>query len=492
MILGLKMLSLIEFNQLSDLLNKIAEELDIPDHLYEDAVIRYEDIGDWLSETDSDLKIHSPEIYPQGSFKLGTVVRPISENEDYDIDLVCRLEIKKEQTTQAELKEAIGSRLKQRDDLNKILEVSRRCWILNFPKQFHMDVLPSIPNLEHLPTGILLTDTKLTCWQRSNPKAYAEWFYERMKVAILESRTALAKSIQASIEDVPEWKVKTPLQRAVQLLKRHRDIYFQNEPDNKPVSIILTTLAAKAYNNQLNILNALTNILEKMPEYIERRTGKWLIVNPVDPDENFADKWNEKPELEKHFRTWLDRVRNDFNLLLIKNNAINESIDLLKRYLGQKLVQKAADQIRQNSDKNLPLILENKTQVPAVGDTQHVLRPLWDMGIKYKASIEVTVYRNKQKKLWMMRKNAPVPKSIWLKFKLETNANPPYEVKWQVVNTGQEAYQANQLRGEFYDNSVHNVRWEQTSFRGTHWVEAFVIKNGVCVARSDRKYVKIR
>ncbi len=239
MIAKFKMLNFTNFVQLSDLLNKIAEWLDIPDHLYEDAVIKYEDIGDWLSENDSDLKTYSPEIYPQGSFRLGTVVRPISEKEDYDIDLVCRLEIEKQQTTKAELKEVIGNRLKQRDDLKKILESSRRCWILNFPKQFHMDVLPSIPNLDRLPTGILLTDTKLTCWQKSNPIAYAEWFYKKMEVAILKSRMVLAESTQASIEDVPDWKVKTPLQRVIQLLKRHRDIYFQNEPENKPVYPIL-------------------------------------------------------------------------------------------------------------------------------------------------------------------------------------------------------------------------------------------------------------
>ncbi len=476
------------------LLEKIAEELDIPDHLYEDAVIKYEDIGDWLSESDSELKDYSPEIYPQGSFRLGTVVRPVSEKEEYDIDLVCRLEIEKEKTTQAQLKEMVGNRLKKRDDLEKILEPSRRCWILNFPKQFHMDVLPAIPNLERLPTGILLTDTKLTRWQKSNPKAYAEWFYKRMEVVIQESRTALAKSIQASIEDVPDWKVKTPLQRTIQLLKRHRDIYFQNNLEHKPVSIILTTLAAKAYRNQLDIVDALTEVSDEMPKFIERRNDKWLVVNPVDPDENFADKWNEKPELEKAFMVWLRKAHEDFNLLNKKDSTFNELVDLLKRYLGQRIAAKAANQIELKQDKFFSTLMESKIQVPTIGDTKHALSPLWNVDKKYKARVRGAVYRNKRKQLWMMRSNAPVPKNIWLQFKLETNALPPYEVKWQVVNTGQEAHQANQLRGEFYDNNVqgNNVRWERTSFRGTHWVEAFVIKNGVCVARSDRKYVMVR
>jgi hypothetical protein len=67
-------------------------------------------------------------------------------------------------------------------------------------------------------------------------------------------------------------------------------------------------------------------------------------------------------------------------------------------------------------------------------------------------------------------------------------------VHWQVVNTGSEAAQdADGLRGKFYDSEGGpGVRWESTRYAGTHWVEAFVVKEGVCVARSGRKYVRIK
>jgi len=171
---------------LGTLLTKAAEALDIPDHVYEDATLKYENVGEWLSSDDSALKIYSPEIYPQGSFRLGTVIRPVSDKDEYDIDLVCHLEMEKEQTTQKNLKQLVGDRLKKREDLARILEAMRRCWRLDYPPsdqmpRFHMDVLPAIPNRDRRPTGILLTDTELTRWQCSDPKAYADWFYERMK-----------------------------------------------------------------------------------------------------------------------------------------------------------------------------------------------------------------------------------------------------------------------------------------------------------------------
>jgi Adenylyl/Guanylyl and SMODS C-terminal sensor domain len=63
-----------------------------------------------------------------------------------------------------------------------------------------------------------------------------------MKPQVQEFRESLAKSLSLSIEDVPEWQVKTPLQRAIQILKSHRDVRFQGDPENRPVSIILITL----------------------------------------------------------------------------------------------------------------------------------------------------------------------------------------------------------------------------------------------------------
>ncbi len=197
-------------SRVGELLRVIAESLDIPQHLYEDAVLRYEDVGRWLASEDSELQNYSPEIYPQGSFRLGTMIKPLTDKDEYDIDLVCCLKIEKQNITQKLLKQMIGDRLKKREDVAQILEAGRRCWTLNFREQFHMDVLPAIPNADGPPVAILLTDTDLVRWQKSNPIAYAAWFYDRMKVIFEEKRAALAKSYQVNVEEVPEWQVKLP------------------------------------------------------------------------------------------------------------------------------------------------------------------------------------------------------------------------------------------------------------------------------------------
>ena len=487
------------------LLIKTASALDIPDHVYEDATLKYEDVGDWLGAEDSELLHYMPEIYVQGSFRLGTVVRPIAEEDEYDIDLVCHLGINKEQIAQKDLKEMVGDRLKKRGDLARILKPSRRCWILDYPPEnqlprFHMDVLPAIPNIERPPTGILLTDTELKLWQKSNPRAYADWFYERMKIIFQERRAAFADSIQAKVEEVPEWQVKTPLQTAVQILKRHRDIHFQDNQDVKPVSIIITTLAARSYDNQPSVYDALSSIVQKIeinwgkPGFVEYRNGKWWVTNPVDDGENFADKWNEYPERRESFMVWVKKVRSDFTSAASKRN-LSESASALAPLLGRRTMTKAAQDLGLSVPSLLPMLERKQIQVPALEDSRHCLPSQWPERLVYKANLSASVHFKQyaKRKLWDLT-GRPVPKKVWLRFSASTNVPPPYDVRWQVVNTGREAAEAGQLRGDFYgsDKGINGVRWESTAYVGTHWVEAFIIKNGTCVARSGRIYVKIR
>jgi hypothetical protein len=138
-----------------------------------------------------------------------------------------------------------------------------------------------------------------------------------------------------------------PLQRVVQILKRHRDIKFNGDKD-KPISIIITTLAAKAYNKETDIITGLVNVVRNMRNNIEERWSdehgkmiKW-ISNPVNDEENFADKWQEYPQREKNFFKWLDDVQKDLDDILGQRGRglqfINES---MKAPFGKEAVSKA-------------------------------------------------------------------------------------------------------------------------------------------------------
>lgn len=357
--------------QFSQFLQNVAESLDIPETHYKEAEERYKAVGKWLGKEDSPLSPYKPEIYPQGSFRLGTAIKPISEADEYDIDLVCELTLGKDEVSQKTLKQMVGDRLKSNDTYARILDKKegRRCWTLVYADsaQFHMDILPAIPNRESFKrfllekTGstnewadstIAITDKEHynydsidDDWLSSNPKGYAEWFKSRMEIRFLEVRTLVAKSLSASIENVPDYKVKTPLQRVIQILKRHRDMFFKDESKLKPGSIIITTLAAHAYENEADLLEALQNIVNGMEEQLESSTdGVAEVLNPVNPTENFADKWKDEPRLETSCRVWLKKVREDINRVMEEDN-IRMVGAALKDSFGERVVKEAASGI---------------------------------------------------------------------------------------------------------------------------------------------------
>ena len=380
----------INLKQLNQLLESIAKALDITDSHYELAVKRYDSVAAWLKRNDSCVASHNPEIYPQGSFLLGTVTKPISDADEYDIDLVSELSLSKDETTQERLKNLVGKEIKtyaRDNNMNYPAEEGRRCWTLNYADdaQFHMDILPAIPDVKLFKLllkskgfssstwsdfAIAITDKKLPNyrrinpdWPRSNPKGYAEWFRSRMETQFNSVRKSLAEFGQTEVEDVPEYKVKTPLQRAIQILKRHRDIMFAKDPDNKPSSIIITTLAGYAYNNESNLLDTLNNLVVGMPEYIEDRDGAIFIPNPVDLLENLADKWQENSQRKQNFYKWLHQVQHDLKKAL-ELDDIQGVVEYFKPRLGERAVNEAFRSLPTTRTSYAPLVTTVKPRKP--------------------------------------------------------------------------------------------------------------------------------
>jgi hypothetical protein len=339
-----------------DYLAALADELAINDRRYEQARRSYQSLGDWLHRSESLVKDYDPQIYVQGSFCLGTAIRPLNDNEEYDVDSVCVLQaLSTAALTQAQLKELLGDEIKayrrSQNMLKPVIE-GRRCWVLSYADeaQFHMDIVPAVPNAQQQrllleasgyndnawsETALAITDIRSPTfqilsnkWQRSNPKGYAAWFRLRMGPGFQRRRQVLAEAAQVSIEDIPDYRVRTPLQSAVMILKRHRDGMFADQYDIRPISIIITTLAAKAYNGEETIADAIYAILSSLDQFIETNGSLCIVRNPADPMENFADKWPQHPERQRAFFDWLAQARKDFGLLAnqIERRRLVESV----------------------------------------------------------------------------------------------------------------------------------------------------------------------
>jgi len=355
-------------------LEALAKALEIPSARYEQAEKSYRSLGDWLHRAASSVRDHNPDIFVQGSFRLGTAIRPISGDEHYDVDCACSLTgLRKSDLTQRDLKDMLGKEIelyRENKGIKKPVHEGRRCWRLEYADgaQFHMDIVPCIPNAEdqrlllearsldatYADTAIAITDNEdaaydviINEWPRSNPRGYAEWFKSRMGDVFLRKQQQIleemrAEGVTASIEDIPTYRVRTPLQSAIMLLKRHRDTMFADDPTNKPISIIISTLAAHAYRGEDTIGYALLSILSRMEEAIEHDGTKYVIKNPTDALENFADKWEKYPERAAAFFEWLKQVREDYSAASRLAEHRRMSTVLADR-MGRDLTDQASD-----------------------------------------------------------------------------------------------------------------------------------------------------
>ena len=155
-----------------------------------------------------------------------------------------------------------------------------------------------------------------------------------------------------TVEQLPGQVRKTVLQIVVQLLKRHRDMWKQDNhniySDYAPISIIITTLAGlayeqcarsnKEYNNPFDLV---LDVLEAMPSFISQQrlsdgTFAYTILNPALPLENFADKWHEKPMLAHAFKAWYAHATDDLARLLESGEGIDETIERSKLIFGSQ------------------------------------------------------------------------------------------------------------------------------------------------------------
>jgi hypothetical protein len=357
--------------QFNDILGSLGDSLDITQAQFEAAVKSYRAVGDWLSKSESSLAPYKPVIRPQGSFMLGTMIRPVNEEDDLDIDLVCELTGKNPNWTQFDLKQKVGARIRDNEIYRKMLqpEEGRRCWTLQYSDaaNYHMDILPSIVNsgyttvlesfsassattLDYDSLAIRITDNleanykterNINFWMKSNPFGYGQWFIRRASLG--ERRTVM---LSESVKPVPSYrKEKLPLQRVVQILKRHRDIMFNGNED-KPISIIITTLAARAYQGEDSITDALQTVIAHMKDYIKEKydpaSRKMIkvIENPVNPEENFADKWVEHPQREANFFKWLEKVRSDV-YHMTQQRGLHIIGEAMKQPFGERTVTNA-------------------------------------------------------------------------------------------------------------------------------------------------------
>lgn len=321
---------------LDDLLQRVGEKLQISKTQRQLAEDRYKAVGTWLSKDEDLFDGVEINIYPQGSLSISTTVKPLSRQE-YDLDLVCEIDESYQRKDPIELLNKIEQRLKDNEIYKDKVERKNRCIRLNYANEFHMDILPAHPANPGPDTCVKVPDRKAKDWKDSNPKGYTAWLNDR-SIIIKKSF-----EVRADIEPLPideNVERKAPLKRAVQLIKRYRDIYFEKEPDSAPISIVLTTLAGQVYEGQVSVNETITHVLNQITILITKSDKRIVVLNPSNKKENLSERWEGKPELYHLFVKFIRDFKENWEQLN-KLQGLNEIAEELKQMFGENVTNQA-------------------------------------------------------------------------------------------------------------------------------------------------------
>lgn len=350
-------------------LDKILEKVELTKTQRDRAIELYTNVCKSIEEK-SGLKI---SFYAQGSFATKTAIRPYKNGRDqaYDVDVICEVDIKKESISPKLLKEYFRNALEKSRYSGSFKEYDK-CFTIVFTEQdginFSIDIIPSVPedyetinlltnitdNPNLVKSSVAIPDTfgEDNIWLTNNPKGYVEWFENEIQTFhnryLFEHRDT---SYSDSIEELPEGEFNNNLLNSIKVLKRTRDVYYyRRNSDNKPSSIIITTIIGKLAknlkptSNELELLMQVVTQLQQIKTYptdslsermdvtgyaisdiISRNKGIWILNNPANGKDNLLNSWNEDQSKSKDFFNWIDNLNETF-VTLIEENKEERSI----------------------------------------------------------------------------------------------------------------------------------------------------------------------
>ena len=174
---------------------------------------------------------------------------------------------------------------------------------------------------------------------------------------------------------------------------------------------------------------------------------------------------------------FVKKAEKAYNKLVNKKEDDDDINDILRGLFGREFPKK---------QKETKSLFENSIQY---NDTEQFIEDKNIVDIQYDLELDCIVTQNgyrPAKLSEMLREKVFLKPRKHLKFYIK-NINKfenlkPFNICWKVKNEGEVAKKRNIIRGQIYQTD-RDTQEEHTDFRGDHYVEAYLIKDDICVAK---------
>lgn len=431
----------------------LKNRVNLSDKRIEQLDARVTAVGSYLSTGTDVIAENFVELIPQGSYAQRTIINPVAANDEFDADVL--LEMNEIDGWDAEdYVQELYTVFRSSSTYRDMVSRRSRCVVVNYANEFHMDVVPYLERHGER----YITNRNTNTFELTNPEGFNAW---------LEDQNRLTGG---------------RLVKVIRLMKYVRD--FKNNFSVK--SVILSILLGNRVSDGAlwsdpdhykDVPTALKNIVGDLDTYLQANLSMPSIDDPSCPSENFNHRWDQ--DEYANFRNWIHTYSGWINDAFDEADQ-DESYRKWRKLFGDDFGTYAFSTITKAAQEHL-----TRTDVT---DTEENITDRWGIPVSLDRRYRVQLRGRLRQKPGFRHYDLPargnvVGKSRTIDFRISANnVPPPFDVYWKVRNTGKEALDANSMRGQVVRDGGSTSRAEPTAHAGRHYVEVYIVKDGVCVA----------
>ena len=391
------------------------------------------------------------ETCVQGSVAMSTVVK--NEDHDYDIDVAVvfdksTLGDKGAQATRNMVANALRRKTKQ---FNAEPEVKTSCVRVKYADGYHIDFAVYRRYYDYW-NACWVYEHAGSDWTQRELKGLSEWFKTQNDASDGKLRKVVRLS-KMFCKSRASWK-------------------------NMPSGLLQTVLCDEKMQDSYERIDEL--FYYTMKEIVNRLETDITVTAPVDGGRDLTPRKSDTMKMTN----WKNRLKSKLEDLDVLFKEDCTKADALQAWYGFFNHDFWNEQVAETSSYSAKLVLKS---VRAFIDTEQYIEDLYPINLSYRCSVSCHVsgngWRPKPLSEFLQILKRYLPHNFEIRCVMAyTNCPQPYRVFWKVKNVGPEAERRNQIRGQIEEKGNSIV--EHSNFYGNHYIECYIVKNGVCVART--------
>ncbi len=396
------------------------------------------------------------DTVPQGSWAHKTIIKPPNDLE-FDADFLLQLSENTDWSqTPTQYADAVWNALSNHSTYGPMTSRKNRCVRVTYANDCHVDVIPYV--IEWSGREVIVNRTTDE-FEETNPVGLTEWIQERDDFTGGDLRKVL---------------------RLLKYLRDHRNAF-------EIKSVLLTVLVGNVVNEwstqgdyYKDVPTSLVNVVEDLDTWLQGNLLKPHVADPSCPATNFNHRWTDiqYQNFRDKIHSLAPKLRAAFDL-----EGRDESIAAWQTLFGTSFPDSVGSRSVTAS--------ATTTEIAARADGESFIEEMFPVGLTHtvvmKGELQERSYPNRAaKRRYLRSKAGRITRGRSITFRvLSTDVPEPYDIYWKVRNHGDEAERRQQLRGSIFRDGPQ--RTEQTAYAGHHYVDCYIVKDGVCVARTRER-----